>query len=77
MKIKNSAFYLLNLNEIYKIQKFKILSILFTVFILLYSQRDMYYFKYYTQIFYILFDINISYQLLNKSIFFTCSLCIF
>ena len=46
IKLKNLILYLLNPNKIYKIQGIKVLFILFIKFILLYSQRNIYYFKY-------------------------------
>ena len=48
---KDLALYPLNFNKIYKIQWTQILSILSTKFILLYNQRDAYYYKYYIQFF--------------------------
>ena len=45
-KYKGLALYPLNPNKIYKIQWIQASSILSTVFILLYSQRNIYHYKY-------------------------------
>ena len=46
-KYGNLVLYPLNFKKIYKIQDIQISSILFIIFILLYSQRNMHHWKYY------------------------------